>query len=149
MKKTRKNKFGNRPKGRFRSELEAYTARLLDEEGIGYKYEEVVYTLINAGSLRVMLAKKIRGAFELRPVRIFNTSYTPDFVDSSSDSPKWIIEVKGMETPEFKLKFKMFLAELDQWASLYAAPTVYMPKNRAEVRTTVNMIKHGHAKKDS
>ena len=142
MKKTRKNKFGNRPKGRFRSELEAYTARLLDEEGIGYKYEEVVYPLIRSHpNPGVVLVKKLRGVFAARPVSILGNHYIPDFVDTFYP-PRWVIEVKGMETPEFKLKFKLFIDRLSQNTDV-TPPTIYMPKNKAEVRTTINMIKHG------
>lgn len=141
MKKTRKNKFGNRPKGRFRSELEAYTAKLLDEEGIGYKYEEVMYPLIRTDpDPGVVLVKKVRGVFAARPARILGSYYIPDFVDTHH-SPKWMIEVKGMETPEFKLKFKLFIQRLSRNTDV-TPPTIYMPKNKAEVRTTVNMIKH-------
>ena len=60
-------------------------------------------------------------------------TYTPDFVLNNGI----IIETKGIRTPEFKMRFKLFLKYLyDTNQKL----DVYVPSNQKEVDATVNLI---------
>ena len=61
-------------------------------------------------------------------------TYTPDFINLDK---RFIIETKGIRTPEFKMRFKLFLKYLydtDQKLD------VYVPSNQKEVDITVDTI---------
>ena len=65
---------------------------------------------------------------------IRNMSYTPDFVNLDAG---FIIETKGLRTPEFRMRFKLFLKLLhdsDQQLD------VYIPSNQKEVDATIDLI---------
>lgn len=74
----------------FRSTLEAQTAKALDGLGIPYKYEE----------RKVELLPGFRSPFQKDKVR--SITYTPDFIIGNI-----MLECKGFETPEWKLKKKL------------------------------------------
>ena len=76
---------------KFRSNLEAQTAKTLDELGIPYSYEE----------RRITLIEKFKCPYQKDMVRAL--TYTPDFEIGSSI----LIECKGFETPEWKIKKKI------------------------------------------
>lgn len=75
----------------FRSSLEAQTAKTLDELGIPYAYEE----------RKIILQESFRCPYQKNMVR--QLSYTPDFEIGSGI----LIECKGFETPEWKIKKKI------------------------------------------
>ncbi len=75
---------------KFRSTLEAQTAQALDKMGIPYAYEE----------RKIELIEGFRTPFQKDKVR--SITYTPDFIIGPL-----IIECKGFETPEWKLKKKL------------------------------------------
>lgn len=60
----------------------------LIKEGVEYEYEKTVFTL---------LPSFVYNKSKIRPV-----TYKPDFMGDG-----WLIEVKGLETPDFKIKWKM------------------------------------------
>lgn len=81
----------------FRSTLEADTAETLDLMGIPYAYER----------RKVILHESFRSPFQKDKVRAI--TYTPDF-----EIGPIMLECKGFETPEWKLKKKLifkYLAE--------------------------------------
>jgi hypothetical protein len=62
------------------------------------------------------------------------SSYTPDFINLEQG---FIIETKGLRTPEFRMRFKLFLKYLhDTGQDL----DVYIPSNQKEVDTTIELI---------
>ena len=72
--------------------------------------------------------------FKRKPGNIRNITYTPDFINLDKG---FIIETKGIRTPEFKMRFKLFLKYLydtDQKLD------VYVPSNQKEVDITVDTI---------
>ena len=75
---------------KFRSNLEVQTAKTLDTLGIPYLYEE----------RKIVLQDKFRSPFQKDMVRVI--SYTPDFIIGPL-----MIECKGFETPEWKIKKKL------------------------------------------
>jgi hypothetical protein len=71
----------------FRSKLEAQTAETLDKLGVPYTYEE----------RKIELIEGFRSPFQKDKVR--SITYKPDF-----EIGPIIIECKGFETPEWKIK---------------------------------------------
>lgn len=80
----------------FRSSLEADTAKTLDALGIPYKYEE----------RKITLQESFRSPFQKEKVRAL--TYTPDF-----EIGNIMIECKGFETPEWKIKKKLLFKYLE------------------------------------
>lgn len=109
-------------------------AERLTKAGIPWEYESAPFEIISPSTTSIGVCKLSRGKYTLRPAVIRPTVYIPDFVDPSR---KWFIEVKGMETPEFKLKFKLFLRLLKEQERYVE---IYMPKNRKQVDETVRLI---------
>lgn len=81
----------------YRSTLEAETAKSLDLLGIPFKYE----------SSKIMLLEGFYSKFQKRKVE--QITYTPDF-----EVGNIIIECKGYETPEWKLKKKLVFKYLEK-----------------------------------
>lgn len=82
---------------KFRSNLETQTAKTLDELGIQYQYEE----------RKIELMEGFRSPFQKDKVR--SIFYTPDFIIGPI-----ILECKGFETPEWKLKKKLLFKWLQE-----------------------------------
>ena len=82
---------------KYRSTLEAETAETLDKMGIPWEYEKKTYTL-QEGFYCSWQKRKVEGI-----------TYTPDFCIGPV-----MIEMKGFETPDFKLKKKMFYKILNE-----------------------------------
>ena len=75
---------------KFRSYLELQTAKTLDELGISYQYEEK----------KIILQEGFRCPYQKEKVR--DLTYTPDFIIGPI-----MLECKGFETPEWKIKKKL------------------------------------------
>lgn len=75
---------------KFRSRLEIQTAKTLDELGIPYSYEE----------RKIILQEGFRCQYQKN--KVIGISYTPDFVIGPI-----MLECKGFETPEWKIKKKL------------------------------------------
>lgn len=75
---------------KFRSKLEVQTAEVLDSLGIPYLYEE----------RKIILQDKFRSPHQKEMVR--QLTYKPDFMIGSI-----MLECKGFETPEWKIKKKL------------------------------------------
>ena len=81
----------------FRSTLEAQTAKTLDAMGIPYDYEK----------RKIELVEGFRSPFQKEKVR--SITYTPDF-----EIGPIILECKGFETPEWKIKKKLLFKYLQE-----------------------------------
>lgn len=79
----------------FRSKLEAQTAETLQAMGIPFRYEE----------RKIVLLEGFRSPFQKDKIR--QITYTPDFEIGTI-----MLECKGFETPEWKLKKKMLFKYL-------------------------------------
>lgn len=79
---------------KYRSTLEAKTAQTLDRLGIPFQYEERTITL----------QEGFRSPFQKDKVRAL--TYTPDFILGNLPI---LIECKGFETPEWRIKKKLLL----------------------------------------
>ena len=81
----------------YRSTLEAQTAKTLDELGIPFSYEE----------RKIELLEGFRSPFQKEKVR--SITYCPDFMIGPV-----MLECKGFETPEWKLKKKLLFKWLQE-----------------------------------
>ena len=122
----------------FASGLELYCYKALKKAKIPHEYEGKTFELVEKSKFEGLLMDKgkTKGktTFKQKPGNIRNISYTPDFINLEEG---FIIETKGIRTPEFKMRFKLFLKYLydtDQKLD------VYVPSNQKEVDATVNLI---------
>jgi hypothetical protein len=93
---------------KFRSNLEVQTAKTLDELGLPYAYEERTITLID----------KFRCPYQKDMVRA--CTYKPDFIIGPI-----MLECKGFETPEWKIKKKLIF----KWLMENEPDTVFCQKH--------------------
>jgi hypothetical protein len=122
----------------FASGLELYCYKALKKAKIPHEYEGKTFELVQKFKFEGLLMDKgkTKGktTFKQKPGNIRNISYTPDFINLEEG---FIIETKGIRTPEFKMRFKLFLKHLydtDQKLD------VYVPSNQKEVDATINLI---------
>jgi len=122
----------------FASGLELYCYKALKKAKIPHEYEGMTFELVQKFKFEGLLMDKgkTKGktTFKQKPGNIRNISYTPDFINLDEG---FIIETKGIRTPEFKMRFKLFLKYLyDTNQKL----DVYVPSNQKEVDATINLI---------
>jgi len=119
--------------GRYKSKLESYCARKLDELGVEYQYEGISYQLLPSfkykgvyykTTAKSTLMKDKTGSLQL-PI-----SYTPDFV---STTHRFVIETKGfiLSNHSFNIRWKLFLHYLH--TNDMTDYLVFMPKNQKQV----------------
>lgn len=128
-KKARSSKFGNKVSALYRSKLEQTCASLLAEHSVPFFYERIKLNLID--SFKFSSVERVGKTFKaVESVR--SMSYTPDFVGSH-----WVIETKGMKTPDFLIKWKLFKNYL---LTHQLTPLLFMPTNKKEILTSIEHI---------
>ena len=122
---------------KFRSKLELFTYRKLEEAKIKALYEKKKYVLQEGFHYpeECYEPHKTKGYIN-NTYKVRDITYTPDFVDPNG---KWIIEVKGFANDVFPIKWKLFKNYL---LSLEDPPVLYLPKNQGQVLQTIELIKH-------
>ena len=120
---------------KFRSKLEVFTYKKLEEAGIVSDYEKHKYVLQSGFyySSDMYEPHKTHGYVTIT-TKIRDITYTPDFVDPHG---RWIIEVKGYANDVFPIKWKMFKNHLMQ---LEEPPVLFLPKNQKQVLQTIELI---------
>ena len=121
---------------KFRSKLELFTYRNLEDAGIDALYEKKKYVLQEGFrySATVYEPHKTKGYIPTT-TKIRDITYTPDFVDPHG---RWIIEVKGFANDVFPIKWKMFKNYLMQQDD---PPVLFLPRNQKQVLETIELIK--------
>jgi len=124
---------------KFRSKLELFTYRKLEEAGIKSLYEERKFVLMEGfrfeqDSIEPSNKRATKGEYINNADKVRDITYTPDFVDPNG---KWIIEVKGFANDVFPLKWKLFKNYLQK---LGDPPVLYLPKNQKQVLETIELI---------
>ena len=124
---------------KFRSLLEVFCYRKLQEAGIKNDYEKHKYVLLEgfhySNSSYEDNGKS--GYQDKKKYKVRDITYTPDFVDPHQPKPRWIIECKGFANDRFPLKWKMFkklLMESDD------PPVLFVPRNQKQCLETVEAI---------
>ena len=121
----------------FASGLELYCYRALKKAKIPHEYEGKTFELVEKFKFEGLLMDKGKTkivTFKKKPGNIRNITYTPDFINLKKG---FIIETKGIRTPEFKMRFKLFLKHLHDTGQKL---DVYVPSNQKEVDATVDTI---------
>jgi hypothetical protein len=131
-----------KPIAPYRSGLEAYCAKRLQEEGIEFEYEQYSYTLHPSfkGNQRYFKSvPKKPDLVDATGKTILAITYKPDFVSYKN---KFVIETKGyVRSDDFPLRWKMFMKYcLDNGMNDWA---LYIPKNSKQVETVIQDILHG------
>jgi|TARA_R110000796_G_scaffold248122_2_gene374493 hypothetical protein len=123
----------------FASGLEAYCYQKLKESNIKSDYEGKTFELVEKFKYpgEFYDKGKTQGVkvYKKKTGNIRNMSYTPDFI---SEDHRFIIETKGLRTPEFNMRFKLFFRKLVTDNDIY---DIYLPSNRKEVDQTIELIK--------
>ena len=121
---------------KFRSKLELFTYRKLEDADIDALYEKKKYVLQEGFrySATVYEPHKTKGYIPTT-TKIRDITYTPDFVDPHG---RWIIEVKGFANDVFPVKWKMFKNYLMQQDD---PPVLFLPRNQKQVLETIELIK--------
>jgi len=121
----------------YRSMLEVTCAMLLAQHGIEFQYEPYEITLVEGdkypGIIYEKKTRKKKKIYGPSTGTIRRVSYTPDFIGKG-----WVIETKGYETPEFKLKWKLFQLELMKKGNV---PLLLKPTNKKEILESIHLIK--------
>lgn len=130
----------------FRSRIEEYTYRKLQDSKIQFKYEEFTFTIqegftFNQSSYEKTTSKpkdsKKVTSFKTVSEKIRPITYTPDFVFLDGKNG-WVIETKGYATDSFILKWKMFKKHLiDNGYNV----VLFKPSNQKEVNECIELIK--------
>jgi len=122
----------------FASGLELYCYRALNKANIPHEYEGKTFELVEKFKFEGLLmdkgTTKGKKVFKQMTGNVRNISYTPDFINLDAG---FIIETKGLRTPEFKMRFKLFLKYLYENNKNY---DVYIPSNQKEVDQTIQLI---------
>ena len=124
---------------KFRSKLELFTYKKLEEAGIKSLYEERKFVLMEGfrfeqDSIEPSNKRATKGEYINNADKVRDITYTPDFVVPNG---KWIIEVKGFANDVFPLKWKLFKNYLQK---LGDPPVLYLPKNQKQVLETIELI---------
>jgi len=119
----------------FKSNLELYCYKQLEEAEILVEYEEHTFTIFPAtvypqACYEGTSKKLYNKGSKIRPI-----TYTPDFVDPKG---KFIIETKGYANESFPLRWKLFKKHLKDNNHRYV---LFMPRNKKQVDEVVELIK--------
>ena len=125
---------------KFRSKLELFTYKKLEEAGIKAFYEKRKFILMDGfryeqQSIEPSNKKATKGEYINNTDKVRDITYTPDFV---APHGRWVIEVKGFANDIFPLKWKLFKHMLQQYPD---PPRLYLPKNQKQVLQTIELIK--------
>ena len=123
----------------YRSRLEAFTSIELRRAGIKFNYEKEKFLLMDKFTYEGVSIEKRKKKGKLIYDKAFKSirsvKYIPDFTNLKDG---WIIEVKGLKSDVFNLKWKLFKQYLVKNNLNYE---LYMPGSKKQVLQTIKMIK--------
>ena len=122
---------------KFRSKLELFTYKQLEQAGIKSNYETKRFTLMDGFHFKAESIEPRPKGYIINTMKGRAIKYSPDFIVPNG---KWIIEVKGFANDVFPLKWKLFKNYLNQ--NSVPVPTLYLPKNQTQVKKTIELIKN-------
>ena len=123
----------------YRSRLEAFTSIELRKAGINFDYEKEKFVLMDKftydGVSVEKRKKKGKLVYDQAFKSIRSVTYIPDFTNLKDG---WIIEVKGLKSDVFNLKWKLFKQYLAKNNLNYE---LYMPGSKKQILQTIEIIK--------
>ena len=125
---------------KYRSRLEAFTSIELRKEGIKFNYEKERFLLMDKFTYEGVSIEKRKKKGKLIYDQAFKSirsvTYIPDFTNLKDG---WIIEVKGLKSDVFNLKWKLFKQYLAKNNLNYE---LYMPGSKKQILQCVDIIKN-------
>ena len=119
----------------FKSNLELYCYKQLEQSEILVEYEENTFTIFPAMVYPLACYEGTQKKLYNKGSKIRPITYTPDFVDPNG---KFIIETKGYANESFPLRWKLFKKHLKDNNHHYV---LFMPRNKKQVDETIELIK--------
>ena len=140
----------------FKSKLELFCYKKLQEAGIEFTYQPPTVELIPSFELNFKCYedigrivrdenRKIKYStkrFDLTD-KIRNISYTPDF---AAPDNSWVIEVKGFATDVFQLRWKLYKRHLN---SIGFDGLLLMPESKVEIDECIRIIKEDYEQREN
>ena len=133
---------------KYRSRLEAFTSIELRKAKIKFYYEKEKFVLMDKfkynGSSIEKRKKKGKLVYDEASHSVRSITYVPDFTNIKQG---WIIEVKGLKSDVFNVKWKLFKQYLAKNKLNY---DLYMPGSKKQILQTIKLIKekNGNTKKN-
>ncbi len=130
--KSKKHKYNARTQNGKRSKLEQACDNLLTQADLYFEYEQHKIQLVS--SFRFCSYEAVKGEIK-EQCAVREMTYTPDFTGLELS---WVIETKGMKTPDFMLKWKLF----KQWLSIHSPFTLaYICHSQKDIKAAIADIK--------
>ena len=126
-------KYKNKKDPKFKSKFEKLAWERLKEAGLEFEYEPTKFVLQPAFQSSVPSMERSRKKFQEVSTSVREITYTPDFVGSN-----WIIETKGVRTPDFNLKWKLFKSYLTKKRKKWL---LFLPQSEKELILSIDTIK--------
>lgn len=124
---------------KYRSRLEAFTSIELRKSKIKFNYEKEKFVLMDKFKYEgVSIEKRKRKGklvYDQSPQSVRSITYVPDFTNLKQG---WIIEVKGLKSDVFNVKWKLFKQYLAKNNLNY---DLYMPGSKKQILQTIKIIK--------
>ena len=124
---------------KYRSRLEAFASIELRKSKIKFNYEKEKFVLMDKFKYEgVSIEKRKRKGklvYDQAPQSIRSITYVPDFTNLKQG---WIIEVKGLKSDVFNVKWKLFKQYLAKNNLNY---DLYMPGSKKQILQTIKIIK--------
>jgi hypothetical protein len=119
----------------FKSSLEVYCYKCLQNAHLSFEYETIIYTLVPSFIFNGRCVESKKKGFILdvnkKQSKVLAWTYKPDFIGNG-----WIIECKGFRGEDtWRLKLKMF-KHLMKDSNI----TIYVPSNHKQIDATIKMI---------
>ena len=127
------SKYKAKSQSKFRSKFEVTCAEKLLEAGIEFEYEPHAITLTEGFTTKARSWERNRKTFKEVSSKIRPITYTPDFVGKG-----WIIETKGMRTPDFNLKWKLLKLKFKN-----KKIQLFLPQSVKELDQAIQIIQNG------
>lgn len=126
-------KYKNTKTTKFRSKFEALCYQKLVDANIEFEYEPYAILLVEGFTTKAVSWERNRKVFKEISTKVRPITYTPDFVGKG-----WIIETKGMRTPDFNLKWKLLKHKFKN-----KKIQLFLPQSVKELDQAIEIIQHG------
>jgi len=126
----------------FKSKLELYCYKKLQEISINFNYDSYKFELLESfvfdNNCYELVKKKNYKKFEQVRSNVKGITYTPDFTGYYPDGTLFVIETKGNPNDAFPLRWKLFKYYLIRNS---IKCEVFMPRNQKHIDEVINIIK--------
>lgn len=124
----------------FKSKLEFYMYKLLEESSLNFAYEKKSFKYLESIDLNFASYENCKGKGYIKVSnKIRSASYKPDFI-VETDTHYYIIETKGFKTDIFQLRFKCFKHYLNSNPVNNKIIELHLPTNHKDCLAVVEKI---------